>query len=211
MNNQELLLKLVGLQSLFQELVILDLQMQQKQEIYANTKYQHLYTKENSQFQELLDGNSETIQEETIVFSIHQHQKSVPKLSSTQKNARFAEACREALKHFHPSAIVEDHKQLCAQVDTYLETYSSKTFWSHVQTTIPEKTTTQLKEYFQKCFSKVKYEESISEEDKAVLKELSSQMKDCRPAQVTDHFIKCRQSNPYFKRTIIMFVISLRK
>ncbi|CAL5993555.1 Hypothetical_protein [Hexamita inflata] len=185
MNHNEKLLKLVRLQDLLQELNVLEDQI-----------------KETNHINNFLSFHN---------FTNHQCCKYVPKLSSAQKKARFAEACREALKHFHPSAIVEDHKQLCAQVDMYLETNSSKTFWSHVQTTIPEKTTTQLKEYFQKCFSKVKFEESISEEDKAVLKDLSSQMKDRRPAQVTDHFIKCRQSNPYFKRTIIMFVVSLRK
>ncbi|CAL6049106.1 Hypothetical_protein [Hexamita inflata] len=96
MNNQELLQKLVGLQSLFKELDILDVQMQQKQEVYTSTKFQHSYTQENSQFQELLDGNYETIQEETINLSFHQHQKYVPKLSSAQKKAGFAEAYREA-------------------------------------------------------------------------------------------------------------------
>ncbi|CAL6049062.1 Hypothetical_protein [Hexamita inflata] len=189
MNHQEKLQKLIGLQNLLQELNALESETQK--------------TKNNIE-ESIISSQSQIICNNVC-------QKAVNKMSTAQKKERFSDACKIALKQFIPIVQAEDSKDLCIQIDQYLLTHEQRTFWAKVQSMIPEKTITQVKEYYQKCFQRSKYNETISEEDKIALKELSDQMKDFKPAQVADHFLASQKNQKYFKRTLVMFIVYFRK
>ncbi|CAL5993559.1 Hypothetical_protein [Hexamita inflata] len=185
MNHFDKLQKLKRLQSLLQELSILESKMisiNLAEESFANI------TNQNSV----------------------QKQKSPIKISSALKKEKFADACKMVLQQFQTMLQIEDNIQLCQQIENI--SLNQRQFWTSVQRLIPEKSATQLKEYYQKSFSKVKYEAKISEEDKNTLKQLSIQMKDSKPAEVVSHFLKqCNNCNKYLKRTLVMFVVYIRR
>ncbi|CAL6049120.1 Hypothetical_protein [Hexamita inflata] len=187
MNHFEMLQKLKRLQSLLQELSVLESKMvsiNSAEESFANT------TNQNSVLQDF---------------------KSPAQISSTAlKQQKFVDACKMVFLQFQPMIQIEDNMQLCSQIDNI--SLNQRQFWTSVHKLIPEKSATQLKEYYQKCFSKVKYEAKISEEDKNTLKQLSIQMKDNKPAEVVSHFLKLSNNcNKYFKRTLVMFVVYMRR
>ncbi|CAL5993583.1 Hypothetical_protein [Hexamita inflata] len=138
--------------------------------------------------------------------------KSVGSISSFQKKQKFADACKQSLQSLNKTVQISDHKQLCNVIDLCITSKNQQKFWTSVQTIIPEKSATQLKEYYQKSFSKVKYDAKISGEDKNTLKQLSILMKDSKPAEVVSHFLKqYNNCNKYLKRTLVMFVVYIRK
>ncbi|CAL6110143.1 Hypothetical_protein [Hexamita inflata] len=184
MNHNEQLQKLRRLQNLLQELDILESQI-------------------------LNDMNSE---DNSICLSSRNQQSKPAKTDSTaQKKEIFVNACQKSLSLFNPQVYVEDHKQLCYAIDSIMSSDKNRAFWKNVQSMIPQKSVTQVKEYYQKCFSRVKYEQRISEQDKNILKQLSVLMKDSKPAEVANRFIECYTEKNYFKRTLVMYISYLRR
>ncbi|CAL6049084.1 Hypothetical_protein [Hexamita inflata] len=186
MNHQEILQQLVRLRSLLQELDYIE------QKISNNSN----------------NTDEPSVSSAQPVYKL----KSVGSISSFQKKQMFANACMWSLQSLNKTVQINDHKQLCNVIDKYVTSKNQHSFWINVQTMIPEKSATQLREYYQKSFSKVKYEAKISEEDKNTLKQLSILMKGSKPAEVVSHFLKqCNNCNKYLKRTLVMFVVYIRK
>ncbi|CAL6078109.1 Hypothetical_protein [Hexamita inflata] len=185
MNHQEQLQKLRRLQNLLQELDDLESQI-------------------------LNDINSE---DNSSTNRNTEQESNADKLesSTTLKKEMFVNACQKSLSLFNPQVYVEDHKQLCYAIDSIMSSDKNRAFWKNVQQMIPQKSVTQVKEYYQKCFSRAKYELKISEEDKNILRQLSVLMKDSKPAEVVNCFMDCYKEKNYFKRTLVMFIMYLRK
>ncbi|CAL6081733.1 Hypothetical_protein [Hexamita inflata] len=185
MNHQEILQQLVRLRSLLQELDYIE------QKISNNSN----------------NTDEPSVSSAQPVYKL----KSVGSISSFQKKQMFANACMWSLQLLNKTVQISDHKQLCNVIDQYVTSKNQHSFWINVQTMIPEKSATQLREYYQKSFSRIKYEQTISFEDKVILKQLSSQMKESKPSQVVNYYIKQYPENMYFKRMLIMFIFNCRK
>ncbi|CAL6049082.1 Hypothetical_protein [Hexamita inflata] len=183
MNYQEKLQQLMRLQTLLQELSILELQI----------------------------TNEINTSEEPTIRLMNSVLKSKTQKSSSQKIDMFADACTRSLQLLNKTVQISDHKQLCNVIDQYVTRKNQQKFWTSVQSMIPEKSATQLREYYQKSFSRIKYEQTISFEDKVILKQLSSQMKESKPSQVVNYYIKQYPENMYFKRMLVMFIFNCRK
>ncbi|CAL6079394.1 Hypothetical_protein [Hexamita inflata] len=118
---------------------------------------------------------------------------------------RFAE-CLQKVLHVQES----DNKKLCQEVVSYLQCNSSKIFWKQLQQYIPEKNTTQLREYFQNSFKRFVCQEFLSQEDKVILKNLMIEMKKQKPSEVADKFLTFSKGKNYFRRNVVMYVINMR-
>ncbi|CAL5993585.1 Hypothetical_protein [Hexamita inflata] len=183
MNYQEKLQQLMRLQTLLQELSILESQI----------------------------TNGINTSEEPTISLINSIQKRKTQKSSSQKIDMFADACKQSLQLLNKTVQISDHKQLCNVIDLCITSKNQQKFWTSVQSMIPEKSVTQLREYYQKSFSRIKYEQTISFEDKVILKQLSSQMIESKPSQVVNYFTKQYPKNMYFKRMLVMFIFNCRK
>ncbi|CAL6074836.1 Hypothetical_protein [Hexamita inflata] len=181
MNHNERLQKLKRLQNLLQELNVLESRV-----LFANPE----------------EESSVCLTSQNTV----QHSQ-----SSFAKKEIFANACKKSLSLFYPQIHIGDNQQLCAMIDCITVSHNKQSFWTNVQSWIPQKSVTQVKEYYQKCFSRVKYEYKICEEDKNMLKQLSVLMKDSKPADVVNCFMERYKEKSYFKRTLVMYIVYLRK
>ncbi|CAL6010978.1 Hypothetical_protein [Hexamita inflata] len=104
-----------------------------------------------------------------------------------------------------------DNKILCQNVLHYFNDNGSKQFWRKMGELIPEKTTVQLREYFQNSFRRFMHQEYLNKEDKVILLELIKQMKDKKPAQIADEFMDTVKDRNYFKRNVVMYIINMKK
>ncbi|CAL5993487.1 Hypothetical_protein [Hexamita inflata] len=95
-------------------------------------------------------------------------------------------------------------KQLCSHLETFLQNNKQRLFWERAQTEIPYKTSFQLKQYFQKSFSRCKFK-GINRADKQRIKEITHVMRECKPAEIADAFI-ANSENMYFRREVLMLV-----
>ncbi|CAL6089232.1 Hypothetical_protein [Hexamita inflata] len=151
---------------------------------------------------------NKNLEEESSIYLTSQN---TVQHSQSQKQEMFANACKKSLSIFYPQIKIGDKQQLCAMVDGITISKNKRAFWTSVQSMIPQKSVTQVKEYYQKCFSRIKYEQNISEEDKNMLRQLSVLMKESKPAEVANSFIQRYTEKNYFKRTLVMFIVYLRK
>ncbi|CAL5992395.1 Hypothetical_protein [Hexamita inflata] len=105
----------------------------------------------------------------------------------------------------------EDSQELCRQVNICLQLTNKKSFWSQVQQLIPEKSDKQLREYFQKSFQRVMYQDLTDEDDKRLLKQLFIRDPEKRAAAIADEFLQICNHQNYFKRSIVMYIINLKR
>ncbi|CAL5972202.1 Hypothetical_protein [Hexamita inflata] len=105
----------------------------------------------------------------------------------------------------------EDSQELCRQVNICLQHTNKKSFWSQVQQRIPEKSDKQLREYFQKSYQRVMYQDLTDEDDKKLLKQLFLRDPDKRAAVIADEFLQVCEHQNYFKRSIVMYIINLKR
>ncbi|CAL6079354.1 Hypothetical_protein [Hexamita inflata] len=103
-----------------------------------------------------------------------------------------------------------DNRALCLKVVDYLKNNDSLVFWRQLTRLLPEKTTIQLREYFQNSFKRFMYREFITQEDKAVLQDLMAQMAGSKPADIASRFLEMTQDRNYFKRNVVMYVVNMK-
>ncbi|CAL6113551.1 Hypothetical_protein [Hexamita inflata] len=137
-----------------------------------------------------------------------QKQTRKTKLSQLQFNYQFEAALKSALVDVNRNALSMSSQKLCQELTAHFKTYDQNPFWSKVHQIIPEKTPTQLKEYFQKSFQQCLYQQ-ISAVDEAVLRSLERRMKDHKPAEVADVFMEMTNQK-YFKRSVVVFIVNSR-
>ncbi|CAL6086864.1 Hypothetical_protein [Hexamita inflata] len=103
-----------------------------------------------------------------------------------------------------------NNKILCKNVIKHLQTFDAGRFWKQMHSLIQYKTPVQLREYFQNSFRRFMYQEFISIEDKVILRNLITQMKDKKPSTIAEKFMEVANKN-YFKRNVVMYVVNLKK
>ncbi|CAL6079352.1 Hypothetical_protein [Hexamita inflata] len=114
--------------------------------------------------------------------------------------------CLQKVTQFNES----DNKKLCQQVITYLQNNDSFLFWQQMHQLIPEKTTVQLREYFQNSFKRFMHQEYLIQEDKLILKEMINRTKDGKPSEIADRFMEMTKEKNYFKRNVVMYIANLQ-
>ncbi|CAL5992397.1 Hypothetical_protein [Hexamita inflata] len=102
-------------------------------------------------------------------------------------------------------------EELCQRVDSHLQNSNRKQFWSNMQQLIPFKTEKQLREYYQKSFQRAMFTEFNDEEDKQLLKNMLDKEPNKRASVLADEFIRICKCKTYFKRSIVMFIINLKR
>ncbi|CAL5993467.1 Hypothetical_protein [Hexamita inflata] len=112
---------------------------------------------------------------------------------------------RTILQEYDQTANIMTDKQLCLCLATYFSVHSPNQFWERVHNAIPYKTVLQLKQYFQKSFSKCKFEE-ISDNDKCRIMEITLQMPQSKPSDIVDAFFIEIGNDAYFRREVLMLV-----
>ncbi|CAL6079356.1 Hypothetical_protein [Hexamita inflata] len=103
-----------------------------------------------------------------------------------------------------------DNKKLCQQITNHLQNCDGLKFWKEMHELIPDKSTVQLREYFQNSFKRFMHQEFINKEDKMVLKDLINEMKDKKPAEIADKFMEMTADRNYFKRNVLMYVVNVQ-
>ncbi|CAL5996303.1 Hypothetical_protein [Hexamita inflata] len=88
-------------------------------------------------------------------------------------------------------------------------TKERRELWIRVQQEIQNKTTKQLRDYFQNTYQKRKYKKCISNEDKKYLQLLNDEFKTERPSYITDLFLEHKKE--YFRHNVLMYIINLRR
>ncbi|CAL6071227.1 Hypothetical_protein [Hexamita inflata] len=88
-------------------------------------------------------------------------------------------------------------------------TQERRELWIRVQQEIQNKTTKQLRDYFQNTYQKRKYNKCISNEDKKYLQLLNDEFKTERPSYITDLFLEHKKE--YFRHNVLMYIINLRR
>ncbi|CAL5991740.1 Hypothetical_protein [Hexamita inflata] len=117
----------------------------------------------------------------------------------------FQQSLRTILYKYDQTVNLMTEKQLCLCLATYFSVHSQSQFWERVHNAIPYKTVLQLKQYFQKSFSKCKFEE-ISENDKCRLMQMTRQMPLSKPSDIVDAFFTEIGNDAYFRREVLMLV-----
>ncbi|CAL5992383.1 Hypothetical_protein [Hexamita inflata] len=137
-----------------------------------------------------------------------------PIYSISKRYTDFQSLFEKSIKHVLLSYGVgkcEDSQELCRQVNICLQLTNKKSFWSQVQQLIPEKSDKQLREYFQKSFQRVMYQDLTDEDDKRLLKQLFLRDPDKRAAAIAEQFLQVCKHQNYFKRSIVMYIINLKR
>ncbi|CAL6025562.1 Hypothetical_protein [Hexamita inflata] len=109
------------------------------------------------------------------------------------------------------SAVFTNDRELCIQVNAYFTSFGQKNFWQRLQTLIPQKSIKQLREYYQKSFMRVLYDNQIDVQDKELLREMIANQKTVSPTDIAIQFLDVCQNKNYFQRNIVMYVINMRK
>ncbi|CAL6006490.1 Hypothetical_protein [Hexamita inflata] len=123
----------------------------------------------------------------------------------------FSEKLCQVLQSGDKNASVTDDRDLCLKVNQHLINYEQKLFWQRLQTLIPHKTVKQLREYYQKSFQRVLYDDQIDARDKELLREMIDKQKDASPTNIANQFLEVYPNRNYFKRSIVMYAINIKR
>ncbi|CAL6048878.1 Hypothetical_protein [Hexamita inflata] len=134
--------------------------------------------------------------------------KNAPRTQSKEQiefQNRFSSSLQTVLKIKETNNKTLSEKAVC-----YLQNNNSIQFWKEMHELIPDKSTVQLREYFQNSFKRFMHQEFINKEDKMVLKDLINEMKDKKPAEIADKFMEMTADRNYFKRNVLMYVVNVQ-
>ncbi|CAL6003222.1 Hypothetical_protein [Hexamita inflata] len=137
------------------------------------------------------------------------HRDIKPEYQQFQK--LYAEKLFQVLHSVDGSVVFTNDRELCIQVNAHFTSFGQKYFWQHLQTLIPHKTVKQLREYYQKSFMRVLYDNQIDVKDKEVLREMIDNQKDASPTEIAIQFLNVCQNKNYFQRNIVMYIINMKR
>ncbi|CAL5972070.1 Hypothetical_protein [Hexamita inflata] len=133
-------------------------------------------------------------------------------VTSLEFQNRFADALVDALASAQGKVTMfEDNAQLCKAVNKHFMQNGQVEFWKKVGKKITEKNGQQLRDYYQKSFLRLMYQECISGQDKVLLCKLIDQMEGQKPSVIADRFFEAVGAEKYFKRNIIMYVVNRKQ
>ncbi|CAL5971028.1 Hypothetical_protein [Hexamita inflata] len=129
--------------------------------------------------------------------------------SSLDFQSRFGAALTIALTQAQQKTVsFQNNAQLCKAVNHHFLLYGQVDFWKKVSRLITDKNEQQLKDYYQKSFLRLMFQECISETDKILLCQLISQMDDQKPSIIANRFLEEVGTDKYFKRNIVMYIVN---
>ncbi|CAL6012587.1 Hypothetical_protein [Hexamita inflata] len=123
----------------------------------------------------------------------------------------FSQKLKEIIVTYVPRAMITNDQELCIQINDYFKNSGQKDLWKQLNEQIPTKTIKQLREYYQKSFQRVLYDNQIDVEDKETLRQLMEQMTDDSPTSIANSFCMISKNKNYFKRNIVMYIINLKR
>ncbi|CAL5991172.1 Hypothetical_protein [Hexamita inflata] len=162
----------------------------------------------NKQVSHLQEANSKESSGRKKVRQTY-HRDIKPEYQQFQK--LFSEKLFQVLQSSDKSAQVTDDRDLCLKVNQHLINHRQKFFWHHLQTLIPHKTVKQLREYYQKSFTRVLYDSQIDVQDKEFLHQMIDKQMETSPTAIANQFLEVCCNKNYFKRNIVMYIINLRR
>ncbi|CAL6100172.1 Hypothetical_protein [Hexamita inflata] len=131
---------------------------------------------------------------------------------SDQQKEIFAAALKNALRTLTQREYDNiSNSDLCEEVDNHLLANNKAAFWNCVASSLEGKTRKQVQDYYIQSFQKLRYSRLLTVEDKLLLRQLSSQMEDQKPAAVVQQFLCQVENTDYFKHNIMMYVINFRR
>ncbi|CAL5980361.1 Hypothetical_protein [Hexamita inflata] len=131
---------------------------------------------------------------------------------SDQQKEVFASALKNALRTLTQRECDNiSNSDLCAEVDSHLQVNNKAAFWNCVASSMDGKTRKQVQDYYIQSFQKLRYNRLLTVEDKLLLRQLSNQMEDQKPAAVVQQFLCQVENTDYFKHNIMMYVINFRR
>ncbi|CAL5977516.1 SANT/Myb_domain [Hexamita inflata] len=83
-------------------------------------------------------------------------------------------------------------------------------FWKQLAELFPNKTTKQIRDYYNKAFQKVLYTQQLTVYDKANLHALNQIWAEEPPAFIAKKFALVSEESGYFPQNVIMYVVNLR-
>ncbi|CAL5971011.1 Hypothetical_protein [Hexamita inflata] len=101
-------------------------------------------------------------------------------------------------------------KDLCQHVNQIVDKDTSQQFWNKVQSLIPQKSKKQIYDFYHTSFSKALFDENINITDKLLIKRISEQYKDAKPAEQAQIFMNLTGKN-ILKRNVVMQFVNMHK
>ncbi|CAL5979895.1 Hypothetical_protein [Hexamita inflata] len=174
-------------------------------ELFADSAYLQKLFVENIVSKHFLKNNVPAERTEYNLKEAHLRKKS---LNALEVQNQFVVALKKVLAEQGHDTYAIVNRQLCIMANEHLKDKRSTEFWKEIRKLIPQKTETQLREYYQKSFLRHMYEESISVQDKIVLCDLINEMADAKPSKIADAFVKKVGTGKYFHRNIVMYIVN---
>ncbi|CAL6054439.1 Hypothetical_protein [Hexamita inflata] len=178
-------------------------------ELFADASYLRQLFVEQVVSKHFLKNNMPTERTEYNFKQAHMRKKS---LNALEVQNQFVAALKKVLAELgHDTCSLVNHRQLCIMANEHLKDKRSTEFWREIRKLIPQKTETQLREYYQKSFLRHMFEESISVQDKIILCDLMNEMPNEKPSKIADAFVKKVGTGKYFHRNIVMYVVNKKE
>ncbi|CAL6102826.1 Hypothetical_protein [Hexamita inflata] len=176
-----------------------------------------LFTRLSLQHLQIKNENKYQSQPELVVLTLNQtklitetRQMSHDKILPSQFKQDFSLTLRKLIIDYDQTAGQMTDKQLCLCLTSYFSIQSQKLFWARMHEEIAYKTCYQLKQYFQKSFSKCKFEK-ISDNDKQRIVDITYAMPQRKPFEIVDAFFAENSKKAYFRREVLMMVQYIQK
>ncbi|CAL6107216.1 Hypothetical_protein [Hexamita inflata] len=162
----------------------------------------------NKQVNRLQEANSKESSGRKKVRQTY-HRDIKPEYQQFQK--LYAEKLFQVLRSRNQKAVFSDDRDICIQVNNHIANFGQKNFWHSLQTLLPSKTVKQLREYYQKSFMRVLYDNQIDVQDKELLRQIIEKQSETSPTAIANQFLQVCCNKNYFKRNIVMYIINLRR
>ncbi|CAL6012281.1 Hypothetical_protein [Hexamita inflata] len=162
----------------------------------------------NKQVSHLQEANSKESSGRKKVRQTY-HRDIKPEYQQFQK--MFSEKLFQVLQSRNQQAVFSDDRDICMQVNNHIGNFGQKNFWHNLQTLIPHKTVKQLREYYQKSFTRVLYDSQIDVEDKEFLRQMIDKQMETSPTVIANQFLEVCCNKNYFKRNIVMYIINSKR
>ncbi|CAL6058056.1 Hypothetical_protein [Hexamita inflata] len=161
------------------------------------------------EYQELWDQSHNEIQKESRTFVYQQCRKLVPFQRRTESQEQIA--FQELFAHSASKLLNENNisnKVLCEKINTHIK--QQPQFWVNLSQLISHKTHVQLRDYYNKSFSKFMYQVFISVEHKLILRDMYQQTPNDKPSKIVERFIESTGNTQYFKRNLVMYLVNMK-
>ncbi|CAL5970972.1 Hypothetical_protein [Hexamita inflata] len=101
-------------------------------------------------------------------------------------------------------------KDLCNIVDECVDNDSLQQFWNKVTHLVPSKSKKQIYDFYRTSFSKAKFDQYFTKEDKKLIAEMNQSNPDIKPAALAQMFLESTKRN-LLKHNVVMQFVNIRR